>query len=138
MSVKSMTDLPDHVRRNRHHWDQLAMTYVAAGERAWANSAPSWGIWGVPESEVGMFPDDLAGKDVIELGCGTAYVSSWLARRGARVIGIDNSQPQLDTARRLQSQHRLDFPLLNGNPTEGPYPDARFSQRTSAYVPALR
>ena len=28
---------------------------------------------------------DVAGKDVVELGCGTAYVSAWLARRGARV-----------------------------------------------------
>jgi hypothetical protein len=71
-----MTDLPEHVRRNRDHWDQLATTYVAAGERAWANNAPSWGIWSVPESEVGMFPDDLAGKDVIELGCGSARPSS--------------------------------------------------------------
>jgi hypothetical protein len=27
------------------------------------------------ESEVGMFSDDLASKDVVELGGGTAYVS---------------------------------------------------------------
>ena len=48
-----------------------------------------------------MLPDNLSGKDVIELGCGTAYVSSWLARRGARVVAIDNSQAQLATAGRL-------------------------------------
>jgi hypothetical protein len=52
MSVEPMNDLPEHVRRNRDHWDQLARTYVAAGERAWASDAPSWGIWSVPESEV--------------------------------------------------------------------------------------
>jgi hypothetical protein len=67
MSVKSMTDLPEHVRRNRDHWDQLATTYVAAGERAWASNVPSWGIWSVPESEVGMFPDDLAGPAVFKI-----------------------------------------------------------------------
>ncbi len=30
---------------------------------------------------------------------------------GARVVGIDNSKAQLATARRLQRQHELDFPL---------------------------
>jgi SAM-dependent methyltransferase len=50
---------------------------------------------------------DLAGKDAIELGCGTAYVSAWLARRGARVVGIDNSEAQLATARDLQRKHGL-------------------------------
>ena len=69
-----------------------------------------------------MFPDDLAGTDVIELGCGTAYVSSWLARRGARVVGIDNSEQQLATARRLQREHGLDFPLVHGNAEAVPLP----------------
>jgi 2-polyprenyl-3-methyl-5-hydroxy-6-metoxy-1,4-benzoquinol methylase len=41
-------------------------------------------------------------KDAIERGCGTAYVSAWMARRGACVVGIDNSGSQLDTARGLQ------------------------------------
>ena len=45
-----------------------------------------------------MLPDDLKGKEAIELGCGTAHVSSWLARRGAKVVGIDNSEAQLETA----------------------------------------
>ena len=82
-----MSELPEHVRRNRAMWDEWAKRYAAAGERAWAENKVTWGIWSVPESEVRMFPDDLAGKDVIELGCGTAYVSSWMARRGAKVVG---------------------------------------------------
>jgi SAM-dependent methyltransferase len=101
-----MTELPEHVR-NRAHWDQLAAQYVAAGEHGWACQEPSWGIWSVPEDVVRMFPDDLAGTDAIELGCGTAYISSWLPRRGARVAAIDNSEQQLATARRLQREHGL-------------------------------
>lgn len=65
-----MTDdahLPEHVRRNRAFWDAEAAHYVAGGERAWARAEPSWGIWQVPESRVGLLPPDLAGKDVIEL-----------------------------------------------------------------------
>ena len=117
-----MNDLPEHVRRNRVAWDAWASEYAAAGERAWALPQPTWGIWDVPESELALLPDDLAGKDAIELGCGTAYVSAWMARRGARVVGIDNSEAQLATARRLQREHGLDFPLLHGNAEAGAVP----------------
>ena len=133
----SMNDLPEHVRRNRAAWDDWASEYEDEGEAAWVNQTPTWGIWGVPESDLGMLPEDLAGKDAIELGCGTAYVSSWLARRGARVVGIDNSEAQLATARRLQRQHGLDFPLLHGNAEAVPYPDASFDFAISEYGACL-
>ena len=84
-----------------------------------------------------MLPDDLNGKDAIELGCGTAYVSSWLARRGARVVAIDNSSAQLATARRLQVEHGLDFPLVHGNAEKVPYPDASFDFAISEYGACL-
>jgi SAM-dependent methyltransferase len=132
-----MTDLPEHVARNRARWDDAAEQYVAAGERGWASETPAWGIWSVPESDVGMLPDDLAGKDAIELGCGTAYVSAWLVRRGARVVGIDNSEAQLATARRLQQHYALDFPLLHGNAETVPFPDASFDFAISEYGASL-
>ena len=97
-----MDELPEHVRRNRAYWDAMAHEWVDKGRAAWASNDPCWGIWRIPESDVHLLPDNLEGKDVIELGCGTAYVSAWLARRGARVIGIDNSLVQLATARRFQ------------------------------------
>lgn len=132
-----MNELPEHVRRNRELWDDWAKTYVASGERRWAQDTPTWGIWSVPESQARMLPDGLAGKDAIELGCGTAYVSAWLARRGARVVGIDNSEAQLATARRLQRQYGLDFPLLHGNAEAVPYPNASFDFAISEYGACL-
>ena len=132
-----MSDLPDHVRRNRAHWDNLAQEYVASGEADWAAAEPRWGIWGVPESQLDILPAGLAGKDAIELGCGTAYVSAWLARRGARVVGIDNSEAQLATARRLQQQHNLHFPLLHGSAEAIPYPDQSFDFAISEYGACL-
>src|ERR1700759_2880726 len=84
------TELPEHVRTNRAAWDVYAAEYVSSGERNWADAEPTWGIFNVPEREVGMLPERVDGLDVGELGCGTAYVSAWLARRGARpVIGVD-------------------------------------------------
>jgi 2-polyprenyl-3-methyl-5-hydroxy-6-metoxy-1,4-benzoquinol methylase len=94
-------DLPDHVRRKRALWDGWAKEYAAAGEENWAADNPRWGIWGVAETDLGILPPDIAGEDVIELGCGTAYVSAWLARRGARVVGIDNSEAQPTVRRTL-------------------------------------
>jgi SAM-dependent methyltransferase len=132
-----MHQLPEHVRRNRALWDDWAQRYVTAGETNWARDTPAWGIWEVPEPQVGMLPDDLAGTDAIELGCGTAYVSAWLARRGARVVGIDNSEAQLDTARRLQQEYGLDFPLVHGNAEVVPYPDASFDFAISEYGACL-
>jgi SAM-dependent methyltransferase len=130
-------DEREYVVRNRAHWDEIATDYVANGEASWATDQPKWGIWGIPEAEVSLLPERLDGKDAIELGCGTGYVSAWLARRGARVIGIDNSPKQLETARRLQEQHGLDFPLLLGNAETVPYPDASFDFAISEYGAAL-
>jgi SAM-dependent methyltransferase len=132
-----MSDLPEHVRRNREKWDKDAINFVNSGERGWASPAPAWGIFHIPESEVRLLPDDIAGKDAIELGCGTAYVSAWLARRGARVTGIDNSEAQLATARRLQDKHNLHFPLIHGNAESVPLPDASFDFAISEYGACL-
>jgi SAM-dependent methyltransferase len=125
------------VARNRAQWDKWAADYVEAGERQWAADEPSWGIWEVPESQVGLLPDDVAGLDAIELGCGTAYVSAWLARRGARPVGIDNSQAQLTTARELQGRFDLEFPLLHGNAEDVPFPDESFDLAISEYGAAI-
>ena len=128
-----MDELSDHVARNRASWDEWASDYVANGRRQWAAEQPSWGVWDVPESEVGMLPDRLDGLDAIELGCGTAYVSAWLCRRGARTVGIDNSEAQLATARELQLEHGLEFPLLHGDAERVPYPDESFDFAISEY-----
>jgi SAM-dependent methyltransferase len=132
-----MDELPDHVRRNRIQWDAWAAQYVEAAERNWADDQPEWGIWLIPDADVGMLPDAPRGLDVIELGCGTAYVSSWLARRGARVVGIDNSDAQLATARRLQREHGVAFTLVHGNAETVPYPDASFDFAISEYGACL-
>jgi len=131
-----MAELPEHVAKNRAHWDTLADEYAISGRRAWATDQISWGIWGIPESEVGVLPD-VGGLDVIELGCGTAYFGAWLARRGGRVVGIDNSPRQLETARALQAEHGIDFPLLLGNAEEVPLPDASFDLAISEYGAAI-
>ncbi len=128
-----MSELPEHVRRNRRAWDRWAAEHEESGRRAWTQAEPSWGIWGVPESALRVLPDDLQGRDTIELGCGTGYVSAWMARRGARPVGIDNSENQLATARRYQREFEIEFPLIHGNAETAPLPSESFDLAISEY-----
>jgi hypothetical protein len=57
----------EHVLRNRTAWDQWAADYAGPGLRNWAAAEPSWGIWGIAETEAGVLPPALAGRDSIEL-----------------------------------------------------------------------
>ncbi len=125
--------LPEHVQRNRTEWDNMAESYATWAPRAWGQTEITWGELHVPESSLQSLPPSVAGLDVIELGCGTAYFGSWLARRGANVTGIDNSPAQLDTARRMQEQFGIEFPLLLGNAEATPFSDASFDLAISEY-----
>jgi len=124
---------PDHVLRNRSAWDQWAPQFAAAGLRNWAAAEPAWGIWRIPEAQARVLPPGLRGQDSIELGCGTGYVSSWLARRGARAVGLDNSAAQLATARGLQDRHGLRFPLIHASAEQAPFAAASFDLAISEY-----
>ncbi len=121
-----------HARWNREAWDRLSADYLGPGRRAWATDEPTWGVWGIRERDLRALPD-VAGKDVIELGCGTAYWSAWLARRGARVVGLDNSARQLAHARALQREHGLAFPLVHADAEHAPLSGERFDLVLSEY-----
>ena len=126
----------DHVDVNRRHWNDMAHEWVDAAERNWTAEV-TWGIWGIPEDELHILPDDMTGMDAIELGCGTGYVSSWLARRGATVTGIDISERQLATAARLAAEHHVDLGLIHGSAEEVPLPDGSFDFAISEYGAVL-
>ncbi len=114
-------------------WTRLnAEDTDARAEEAWAQEEIAWGIWQLPERELEVLPD-LAGKDVVELGCGTAYFGAWLARRGARVVGVDPTPAQLETARRCRERFRLELELVEAFAEDVPLPDASFDLAVSEY-----
>ena len=76
---------------------------------------------------------DVDGLDVVELGCGTAYFSAWLARRGARPVGVDITPAQLETARRMQAETGIEFPLVEADAGATGLPDASFDLALSEY-----
>ena len=72
----------DDALRNREVWTKVNADYTdAQARRDWSKEEIAWGCG--PRLEVLEVLGDVAGKDVIELGCGTAYFSAWLAKRGA-------------------------------------------------------
>jgi len=79
----------------------------------------------------------MSGLTAIELGCGTAYISAWMRRRGANVVAIDPTPSQLATARRLQKEHLLDFHIEPGFAESVSYPDESFDFAISEYGAAL-
>jgi SAM-dependent methyltransferase len=94
-----------------------------AAAEAWSRAELLWGVWHRRESEIRALPDDLAGLDVVELGCGTAYVAAWFARHGAWVVGVDPTPAQLETARRLQRETGVEFELVEASAESVPLPD---------------
>jgi SAM-dependent methyltransferase len=114
----------DDAARNREHWTKSNAEYTGEqATRKWAQHEITWGMWGVREAELKIL-GDVAGIDAVELGCGTAYVSAWLARRGARPVGVDVTPAQLDSARACMREFGLEFPLIEADAGATGLPDA--------------
>ena len=123
----------DDAAANRAIWTKSNAEYTdnnAAGN--WALEEISWGIWGIDESELSIL-GDVGGLDVVELGCGTAYFSAWLAKRGARPVGVDITPAQLETARRLMRETGIEFPLVEADAAETGLPDSSADLVLSEY-----
>jgi SAM-dependent methyltransferase len=129
-----MTDLPAHVLINRDAWAKANADYNdASAADTWSKDEITWGVWNTPESALGVLPD-FRDMDVIELGCGTAYFGAWLKKKGARrVVGIDVTPAQLETARRLDEEHSLGLELIEANAESIPLDDAQFDLAISEY-----
>lgn len=127
----------EHILENRRLWDEMAPDWVAGGEANWCASNPTWGVWSVSNDVLPLLPAELTGVDAVELGCGTGYVSAWLARRGAHVTGVDNSAAQLATARRLAAEHGLPISWIHADAEHLPLPSGCADFAISEYGAAL-
>ena len=118
--------MTDYASRNREVWTKSNAEYTdQRAAEAWAAEDITWGMFGPSDSELGVL-GDVSGKDVIELGCGTAYFGAWLAKRGARVTGVDITPAQLETARRCSAEFGIPMELIEANAEDVPLPDESF------------
>ncbi len=70
--------------------------------------------------------DDVAGKDVLDVCCGTGRYAIRLAQAGARVCGVDGNEAMLAVARRKRDDLGLQADLRPGDVARLPYADASF------------
>lgn len=116
--------LSAHAAKNRAHWEAESDAYQARhGDQI--SRGLAWGVWQIPESEVNAL-GDVAGLDVLELGCGAAQWSIGLAREGARPVGVDISPRQLQHARRAIASSGFEIPVIEASAEALPLPDESF------------
>jgi SAM-dependent methyltransferase len=134
----SSSDRPESVAGNIASWTRTNAEYTdPRAADAWAETEITWGVFGVREEDLGSPLGDVTGLDVVELGCGTAYFSARLARKGARPVGVDPTPAQLGTAHRMQAETGLEFPLVEAAAERVPLPDASFDLAFSEYGASL-
>lgn len=76
---------------------------------------------------------DVAGRRILEVGCGAAQCSRWLHAQGAFPVALDISAGQLGQARRLDANAGIRLPLVQADAQALPFADASFDLACSAY-----
>jgi SAM-dependent methyltransferase len=118
-------DVSHDARTNRRYWDRYSDEYQERhGPQLGANEL-CWGVWATPESELQVL-GEVAGRDILELGCGGAQWSIFLAKRGARPVGLDNSRIQLAHAALLMREAGVALPLVQASAERVPLASGRF------------
>jgi len=134
--TRRVSDHEETVHANRAWWDGEAEDYYAEHGVFLGDTDVTWGPEGLRESEAHLL-GDVAGRDVLEIGCGAAQCSRWVAGQGAAsVVASDVSIGMLDRARRINAtmaDPRLRVPLVQCDGAALPFPDAAFDLVFTAY-----
>jgi SAM-dependent methyltransferase len=121
-----LAGLARHEIRNRASWNAFSDEYQERhGKQLEPSAGLRWGTYGIPEAELQVL-GEVTGRDILELGCGAAQWSIALAKLGARPVGLDLSERQLEHARRLMAAAGVEFPLVHASAEAVPLPDASF------------
>ena len=115
----------DRALTNRAYWNRTSDDYQQRHSVFIGRPEARWGVWQIAESELQVL-GTVSEKDMLELGCGAAQWSIMLAAQGARPVGLDNSERQLEHARKAMSDAGVDFPLVYASAESVPLPDDSF------------
>lgn len=115
----------DDARKNRACWNAISEDYQRRHGPQLDHRPLAWGAWALPESELQVL-GDVAGRDVLEIGCGAAQWTGFLARAGARAVGLDQSEAQLERGRAFLAELGVEAALVLADAERLPFGDARF------------
>ena len=118
---------------NRRWWDAEAPSYQDEHGDFLGDADLLWCPEGVREQDARLL-GEVAGRDVLDVGCGAAQSARWLVRQGARVTAFDVSLGQLREARRLDARSGTPVPrLVQADAQRLPFRDAAFDVACSAF-----
>lgn len=119
-------------RANRRWWDGAASSYQAEHGEFLRDDGFVWCPEGLDEAAAGLL-GEVAGRRVLEVGCGAAQCSRWLLREGAAAVGIDLSFSQLRYAGELSRRTGLSVPVLQADAARLPFASSSFDVACSAF-----
>jgi len=125
MATDDPAGLPPHTRKNLAGWEARSDDYQRAHGEVLDLAPLAWGVWRVPEADLRVL-GEVRDLDLLELGCGAAQWSIALVQLGARPVGLDLSERQLDHARRRQRATGARVPLVRASAEQVPFADASF------------
>ncbi|TDQ55325.1 class I SAM-dependent methyltransferase [Actinorugispora endophytica] len=126
----------ESARASRVWWEREADDYQAEHGEFLGDAAFVWGPEGLTEESARLLgdPADLAGRRVLEIGCGAGQCGRWLRGRGvAEVVGIDVSARQLQHSRRIDEATGGSLPTAQADAQRLPFTDSAFDAVCSAY-----
>jgi SAM-dependent methyltransferase len=125
-------DEAESLRANRADWDAYADEYQATHGEYLGDAGFLWGPEGSREDDLGAL-GPVAGRDVLEIGCGAGQCSRWVLAHGGRPVGIDVSMRQLQHSRRIDEAQGVVVPTLCASAAALPFADDSFDVVFSAF-----
>ncbi|GAB2642118.1 class I SAM-dependent methyltransferase [Prescottella soli] len=123
-------------RASRAWWDADADDYHRThGEFLGVDSTDGEFVWcpeGLHEGDVQLL-GDVAGKRILEVGCGSAPCARWLAGQGADVVGLDISMGMLARGREAMERSGPRVPLVQAGAEALPFASESFDLACSAF-----
>ncbi|PXY19359.1 class I SAM-dependent methyltransferase [Prauserella muralis] len=119
-------------RANLAWWDADADAYHATHGEFLGDADFVWCPEGLREADARLL-GDVAGADVLEVGCGSAPCARWLTAQGARVVALDLSAGMLAHARAGNDRTGLRPALVQAGAERLPLATGTFDVACSAF-----
>jgi SAM-dependent methyltransferase len=119
-------------RANRFWWDSDADAYQAEHGDFLGDADFVWCPEGLREADAGLL-GPVAGQRVLEVGCGAAMCSRWLATQDAVPVALDLSAGMLRHATEAAGRSGIRVPLVQADAQHLPFADGSFDIACTAF-----
>jgi SAM-dependent methyltransferase len=119
-------------RANRRWWDAAAPAYLAEHGSDLGDVDFLWCPEGLREADAHLL-GEVAGRRILEIGCGSAPCARWLRTAGAEVVALDLSAGMLARAAELNRATGVGVPLVQADAGALPFADGSMDLACSAF-----